>query len=183
MKAIEAIKGSLFWKGLEIFQKAVLILSSIFVALIMCAQVLMRYVFKSDLYGMEEIIIIVAFWLYFMGSSYGVFEKSHVRADIIPQFLSEKPRRLLSLAVQATMTALCLLFSWWGIDFVGYSIQEMPRTLIWGIPLAVAQASVLLGYLIMSFYSVVYLAEEFLEVRAFFHDGSTSGTAREGELP
>ncbi|MDD4365258.1 MAG: hypothetical protein PHF19_05885, partial [Synergistales bacterium] len=44
MKAIEAIKGSLFWKGLEIFQKAVLILSSIFVALIMCAQVLMRYV-------------------------------------------------------------------------------------------------------------------------------------------
>lgn len=168
MNAIAAIKASLLWRGLELLQKAVLILSSLFVALIMCAQVLMRYVFKSDLYGMEEIIIIVAFWLYFLGSSYGVFEKSHVRADIIPQLLPETPRRLLSLAVQATMTALCLLFSWWGFDFVGYSLQEMPRTLIWAIPLAVGQSSVLAGYLIMSFYSVIYLAEEFLDVRAHF---------------
>lgn len=168
MNAIAAIKASLLWRGLELLQKAVLILSSLFVALIMCAQVLMRYVFKSDLYGMEESIIIVAFWLYFLGSSYGVFEKSHVRADIIPQLLPETPRRLLSLAVQATMTALCLLFSWWGFDFVGYSLREMPRTLIWGVPLAVSQASVLTGYLIMSFYSVIYLAEEFLDVRAHF---------------
>ncbi|QTX32266.1 TRAP transporter small permease [Aminithiophilus ramosus] len=174
MNAIEAIKGSLFWRVLGLFQKAILILSSLFVALIMCAQVLMRYVFKSDLYGMEEIIVIVAFWLYFMGSSYGVYEKSHVRADIIPQLLSEKPRRILSLAVQATMTALCLLFSWWGLDFIGYSLQEMPRTLIWAIPLAVGQSSVLAGYLIMSFYSVVYLAEEFLEIRAFLRKDSTA---------
>lgn len=174
MNAIEAIKGSLLWKVLGLFQKAVLILSSVFVALIMCAQVLMRYVFKSDLYGMEEIIVIVAFWLYFMGSSYGVYEKSHVRADIIPQLLSEKPRRILSLAVQATMTVLCLLFSWWGLDFIGYSLQEMPRTLIWAIPLAVGQSSVLVGYLIMSFYSAVYLAEEFLEVRAFLRKDSTT---------
>jgi len=72
------------------------------------------------------------------------------------------------------MTALCLLFSWWGLDFIGYSLQEMPRTLIWAIPLAVGQSSVLAGYLIMSFYSVVYLAEEFLEIRAFLRKDSTA---------
>lgn len=180
MNAIQAIKGSFFWKALEFFQKAVLILSSLFVALIMCTQVLMRYVFKSDLYGMEEIVIIVAFWLYFMGSSYGVYEKSHVRADIIPQLLSEKPRRLLSLVVQATMTGLCLLFSWWGVDFVGYSLREMSRTPIWSIPFAVAQSSVLLGYLIMSFYSIVYLVEEFLQVRDFLRGKPTAETATGG---
>ncbi len=35
----------------------------------MCAEVVLRYVFKSDLFGIEEIVVIAAFWLYFMGSS------------------------------------------------------------------------------------------------------------------
>jgi len=67
MKKIEAFKRSMIWKFLVKLQRWLMVASSIFVMLIMCLEVLLRYVFKSDLFGIEEIVVIAAFWLYFMG--------------------------------------------------------------------------------------------------------------------
>ncbi|PKL01653.1 MAG: hypothetical protein CVV55_08465, partial [Synergistetes bacterium HGW-Synergistetes-2] len=79
MSFVETVRSSLVWKFLLKLQKALLVLSSCFVVLIMCVAVLLRYVFKTDLFGIEEIVVIAAFWLYFIGSSYGVYDKSHVK--------------------------------------------------------------------------------------------------------
>ncbi len=84
MRFLDAIKNSPAWKFVLWLQRALLVLSSLFVVLIMCVTVLLRYVFKSDLFGMEEIVVIAAFWLYFMGSSYGVYDQSHVKRTLSP---------------------------------------------------------------------------------------------------
>ncbi|HRV98656.1 MAG TPA: TRAP transporter small permease subunit, partial [Aminobacteriaceae bacterium] len=107
MSFVETVRSSLVWKFLLKLQKALLVLSSCFVVLIMCVAVLLRYVFKTDLFGIEEIVVIAAFWLYFIGSSYGVYDKSHVKADIIPQMLSARAQAFLSVMVNLTIAALC----------------------------------------------------------------------------
>lgn len=163
-----AFKNSFFWKLLLRSQQVLLVLTSLFVVFIMCLEVFLRYVLKSDLFGLEEIVVIAAFWLYFMGSSYGVYDKSHVKADIIPQMLGEKARAALSVAVRFTVSSLCILFSIWAVEMIFYSIEWMPRTTGLRIPVFISQLSVLVGYVLMSIYSVVYFFEDlfrFLEIR------------------
>ncbi|HES59045.1 MAG TPA: TRAP transporter small permease subunit, partial [Caldithrix sp.] len=113
MKIIDTIKKSFIWKFLIKIQQWLMIATSIFVILIMFVEVLLRYVFKSDLYGIEEIVVIAAFWLYFMGSSYGVYEKSHVKADILPQMMSQKAQKILNIIIRFIMAVLCCLFAYW----------------------------------------------------------------------
>ena len=156
MRFLDAIKNSLAWKFILWLQRALLVLSSLFVVLIMCVTVLLRYVFKSDLFGMEEIVVIAAFWLYFMGSSYGVFDQSHVKADIIPQLLPPRGRAILAVVMDLVMAVLFILFTVWAVDMVMYSIEWMPRTTGLRIPVFISQSSVLAGYALMSFYAVVH---------------------------
>ncbi len=162
MNLIKTAKNSLLWRSILGLQRVLLVITSLFVVLIMCAEVVLRYVFKSDLFGIEEIVVIAAFWLYFMGSSYGVFEKSHVKADIIPQMLKPRARAFLSVLVNFTVSALCILFTVWAVEMVQYSITWMPRTTGLRIPIFISQSSVLLGYALMSMYSVVYFFEDLM---------------------
>ena len=160
MSFVETVRSSLVWKFLLKLQKALLVLSSCFVVLIMCVAVLLRYVFKTDLFGIEEIVVIAAFWLYFIGSSYGVYDKSHVKADIIPQLLPLKAQAFLSVLVRLTMSILCVVFTWWAVDMISYSIEWMPRTTGLRIPIFISQTSILVGYVLMSFYSIIYFLED-----------------------
>ncbi len=162
MSFVASIKNSRFWRVLVGFQKTLLVATSVFVVLIMCTAVLLRYVFKADLFGIEEIVVIAAFWLYLIGSAYGVYERSHVKADIVPQFLPPKPRMILNLIIQFTIAVLCVVFTVWAVDMVRYSLVWMPRTTGLRIPIVVSQSSILAGYILMSFYSVVYFLDDLM---------------------
>lgn len=173
MSFVETVRSSLVWKFLLKLQKALLVLSSCFVVLIMCVAVLLRYVFKTDLFGIEEIVVIAAFWLYFIGSSYGVYDKSHVKADIIPQMLSARAQAFLSVLVNLTITSLCILFTVWAVDMVWYSYVWMPRTTGLRIPVFISQTSVLFGYALMSLYAVVYFFEDLFSFIAMKKEGAS----------
>ncbi len=160
MNIINIFKKSLVWQFLVKIQQWLMIISSIFVVLIMCVVVVLRYIFRSDLYGIEEIVIIAAFWLYFIGSSYGVYEKSHVKADIIPQMMSKKAQALLSVIISFTVASLCILFTYWSTDMISHCLKYMPRTTGLRIPVVIAQFSIFVGYFLMSIYSVIYFLED-----------------------
>lgn len=162
MSFVTTIKNSRFWQALVGIQRLILVATSIFVVLIMCTAVLLRYVFKADLFGIEEIVVIAAFWLYLVGSAYGVYERSHVKADIIPQFLRPRPRMILNLIVQFTIAVLCVVFTVWAVDMVRHSLTWMPRTTGLRIPIVVSQSSILAGYILMSFYSIVYFFDDLM---------------------
>ncbi len=173
MSFVERVRSSLIWKLLLNLQKTLLVLSSCFVVLIMCVAVVLRYVFKSDLFGIEEIVVIAAFWLYFMGSSYGVYEKSHVKADIVPQMLPPRARAFLSVLVNLTIASLCILYTVWAVDMIRYSFIWMPRTTGLRIPIFISQTSVLVGYALMSLYAVVYFFEDLFAFISMKREGAS----------
>lgn len=178
MSFVTTIKNSRFWKGLVGFQRAILVAASVFVVLIMCTAVLLRYVFKADLFGIEEIVVIAAFWLYLIGSAYGVYERSHVKADIVPQLLRPRPKAILNLVIQFTIAFLCIVFTVWAVDMVRYSLTWMPRTTGLRIPIVVSQSSILAGYILMSFYSVVYFFDDLMA--AIIGEVPSDGDNQEG---
>lgn len=67
------------WHGMLKVQRAVLIVTSVFITLLVFGAVLMRYVFHYPGMEVEEIATLAAFWLYFTGAIYGAYERSHIR--------------------------------------------------------------------------------------------------------
>lgn len=171
MSFVDKIKSSAIWKFLLIAQRGLLVISSIFVMLIMCLSVTLRYVFKSDLFGMEEIVVIAAFWLYFIGSSYGEYEDSHVKADIVPQLLKPTYRAFLAIITNFITAALCMLFTYWAADMVIYSFTWMARTTGLRIPIFISQSSVLCGYALMSFYALIHFCDSIVKYRSIRAEG------------
>ena len=106
-----------------------MVIASIFIVISICAIVTMRYVFEIDLYGIEEIIMMVSFWLYFLGSSMGSSEKSQISADILSTYIkNEKYKRILALITSVITTGICMLVTVWAFQFILWSMKMSPKT-------------------------------------------------------
>ena len=72
--------GLFVWNGLLIVQRGFIIIAGCVVAVLIFIEVMLRYVFGSPLFGVEEMVTLIAMWLYFLGASYGAYERSHIKA-------------------------------------------------------------------------------------------------------
>src|SRR5659263_290848 len=149
------------WNGLLCLQRWIMIVTSIFMVVIVFASVVIRYIFKSDLYGIEEIVTMVAFWLYFIGSSYGSYEKTQISADLITNCLKkEKHKQLLNIIKLIISLVILTIVLFWAFQFILFSIKMDPRSAIYRFPMIVPQSSILIGFILMTFYTIVYLYED-----------------------
>jgi len=150
------------WNGLLALQKTVMVMTTLAVTFIMVIAVVFRYVIKTDLFGSEEIVAIIAAWMYFMGSAYGSYEKSQITADIMTSYVkSEKVKQLIVLISEVLSSVICVLVTYWALQFFLWSLMRMPRSAIFKIPLIIPQGAVLTGFCLMSFYSIYHLLNEF----------------------
>ena len=163
--AKDGSKGSCLWNAILSFQKVIMVITSIAVMLIMCLSATLRYIFKSDLYGVEEIIVMVALWLYFMGSSYGSFEKSQITADLLQVYLkSERSKQVARLVTSVLTTGLGLLVNYWALQFFLWGLQMDARSPIYRLPMVIPQSAVFVGFTLMSLYNIVHLIDDFKSV-------------------
>lgn len=163
---VERLKSSLIWKNLEKIQRIILIICSILAVGIIVAAVVMRYIFGTDLYGMEEIIVIVAFWLYFIGGAFGSFEKSHIKADIVSVYVkNERIKSALQLIASLVETTVAIILTSWAYNYFIWGLEKGAKSPGLSIPLVVSQSAIFFGLALMTFYFLVYLIEDSM---AFF---------------
>jgi len=162
-------KKNFFWELLIKFQQFMLIACSLFVVASIGMTVLLRYVFKTDLYGLEEIVVIFAFWLYFMGGAYCSYTRTHITADMISVYLPEgKLKATITAFTSAVTFALSLLFSYWGYDFFMFGVKMSARTPVWRIPQVVSYTAVFLGMILMTFYFFVDLLADLKKMWGYY---------------
>lgn len=153
-----------FWDFLVGIQKIILIVASLAVVLGISLQVFFRYVLEINLFGMEEIIVIFAFWLYFIGASYGTYERSHITADILTVYISsQKLKNLVRVIITLITLLLCLLFTYWAVDFFMWGIEQGARSTSLHIPMTIPQSSIFVGFILMSFYLIVHFINDVKE--------------------
>ena len=75
--------GLTIWNGLINLQKIFMLVAGSIITLLVFVEVVLRYVLGSPLFGVEELICLIAMWLYFIGASYGAYERSHIKAELI----------------------------------------------------------------------------------------------------
>lgn len=128
--------------------------------LVICVATFFRYILEGNLYGYEEWVKIIAFWLYFIGAAIGAYNRTHVSADLVNAYLPEGTLKKFLIVVRNAITVgVALLFTWYGYEFFMFGFRgplgtgvAIPMTTIWRIPMWVGYLSVFLGLLFMVYY-------------------------------
>lgn len=154
---------SLAWKGLSEVIRWLMIACSVISTGCMVYSVVLRYVFKGNFYGSDEVIMLFAFWLYFMGAVYGSYENSHIKADLLNVYIKNMRKKdavaLLGQLLTIVVNTIVLV---WAIRYFGAEIAKGGLSTALKIPLVIPKSAVFFGFLLMEFYHVVYFIKNTL---------------------
>lgn len=145
------------WKGLSEIIRWLMIACSVISTGCMVYSVILRYVFKGNFYGSDEVIMLFAFWLYFMGAVYGSYENSHIKADLLNVYIKNMRKKdavaLLGQFLTIVVNTIVLV---WAIRYFGAEIAKGGLSTGLKIPLVIPKSAVFFGFLLMEFYHVIY---------------------------
>lgn len=149
------------------FQRVIMFVTSLVIIISLSITVFLRYIFKIDLFGIEELLIIPIFLLYFFGSSYGSYEDSHIGADLLDSYVKNKKVLAWLHTVKYFVTlAACVVFLFWAFQYFIWSTGKLEKTSGWQIPLFIPHGVVLLGFLLMTLYSFIHLYRQIYSLRS-----------------
>lgn len=147
-------------------QEEILVISSIFMFMLLGIGAIMRVCFKIDFYGQEEIVMLFAFWQYFIGTSYAGHEDTHIQADMLsPYIKNPRKKNILAVVKYVVSLALCVLTTVWCVQFMLWYLQTKPSTSIFHIPLYITQLPILVGFALWTFYTLGHLILAVSELR------------------
>lgn len=133
----------------------------------------MRYILHKDFYGSEELILLAAFWMYYIGSAVATYEDSHISADLIRSSLkSEKALAVQKFLVTIVSLFLFLILSKWSYDFIMWSIDKGATTAVYKFPMVYSQASLLFTFVLSSIYTVMHLVKSVAALKKAFSTGN-----------
>ena len=152
----DLLKGSVF------AMKGIIILSTLTMITVMCIAVILRYVFKHPLLGMEEIALMLMLWLWAFGMAYSSERDFHIFGG-----LPTKRQSIVEIK-NLVYPFICLVVSI-GFLYLTYvyclwTIEQGVESLGLRIPWIYSVAGLFLGLLLNS----VYLSRQaVIRVRAF----------------
>lgn len=131
--------------------------------------VVLRYIFKTSFQGMEDLIMLFAFGIYFIGAALSSREETQITADIMTLVIKNHRSMTLLRFFQrlgdAILMGICAVFSTQQMLFV---LGEGSRTTGLKLPLWVIYTVILVGLFLMAIYSLIHSVrylQEFIHSR------------------
>ncbi|MDO4952273.1 MAG: TRAP transporter small permease [Synergistaceae bacterium] len=163
------LKDTAVWNLLLKVIRFVIVVCNMMSTVTILAAVFMRYVLGSNFYGSDEIILLFAFWLYFIGAAYGSYENSHIKADLMKMYVKNmRTKDAIGLLAETLTLAVNTVVLVWSAQMLLWSLAKNPLTTSLKIPISISHSAIFLGMLLMEFYHGYYLFRNF---RAYFKEG------------
>lgn len=143
-------------RAMDTIGTVLIVIGGAIVALTVVLQVLLRYVFKVPLFGLEEFSRLVAVWVYFIGAIYGTKYDNHVQGDVAERFFtSQRAKTAVKIMTWCLSLVVCALFLYHsGVYSIWiYKTGERTTGLWW--PRITSVGSMFFGAFFMTLYSVV----------------------------
>ncbi len=142
-----------------------LFVGSLILALTFFCVVILRYWFQADLFADEEWILMIAFWVYFLGGAMGSYENTHVKADFLLSIIhNPKTKWMINNAVVLIEVIVGLVLCYWAFLMLNEELQNYPnwqRTTGLGLPFFIPKLGIFLGFVFMTFYTSLHLYSHF----------------------
>ncbi len=146
------------------------------ISVMVFVQVLLRYVFKAPLMGIEEMLLFPTVWLYFLGGAYASLERSQIVARVLEVFMKNEKAVFIIRAIASIISLVVLIWlTNWGWDFIKYTLRMNRLSGTLYIPLIYAEISVIIGMFLMIYYTVLEIIYNFRVLR-----GSAAKPEKEG---
>lgn len=158
MWQVTSLEEKKWWKAILSVEQAILISTSLLAAGIVTIGVIMRYILHLNFFGQEEILSVVAMWLYWVGGIYGSYTNTHISADLTDSFIkSWKIRRIVNIFVLLVSIGVISAFVIWGFSYTTWIIDLHGVSTGLKIPLILSKGTMFLGFVFMGLYSVYHL--------------------------
>lgn len=134
---------------------------SLVLAFVFFFVVILRYLFQADLFAYEEWILIVAFWVYFLGGAMGSYENTHVKADFLISLIDDpKKKWIVTNTTLLIEILICIVLTYWGWLMLYEEIEAYPNwqtTTGLQLPFVLPKLGIFVGFLLMTLYSSLHL--------------------------
>jgi len=132
------------------------------VAVLVTLESVLRYVFRTSLYGLEEITVVIGVYAYFIGSACASRDRAHIRVNVIDSLpILSRNRRIVNAGTDFIASIVCFIFAYY--TFVYCQVLQAQNVTITpiGWPLAAAALSLLLGLVFMGTHNLVQFLQSF----------------------
>jgi TRAP-type C4-dicarboxylate transport system permease small subunit len=148
------------WNGLIHLQKIFMVIAGVVITILVFIEVLLRYVLGSPLFGVEELICLIAMWLYFIGASYGAYERSHIKAELIHIWFKKPRSYALVRTVSSLITfVLSIIMIIWTYPYFVWGIIKGETSQALLLPMVLSQSAIFVSAILMSLYFFVELMD------------------------
>lgn len=154
-------------RAFEKFASVLIITGAIIVTSTVVIQVVLRYVLKLPLFGLEEFSRLIAVWLYFLGAYYGTRNDSHVQGDVAARlFTTPRSRAILKTVTWTLSLIACALFLYHSAKYSIWLFGTGERTTGLWWPRIYIVGSMLAGAVLMTIYALVNVVKNLEKVNS-----------------
>lgn len=128
----------------------------LFVGVLMFIQVILRYVLRMPLMGIEELLMFPTIWLYMLGGAHASYTRTHISCGVLTLMIKRKRSFALFNMVKTVISIVVALWlsrwAWW---FFSYSLRTMKESPLLYIPLVLGESAIFIGLIFMLLNTVV----------------------------
>lgn len=147
-------------------QEIVLTVLVILIPILVTIQVILRYVLKLPLMGIEELLLFPTIWLYMLGGSNASRERSHIECGVLVLYIHKEKNialfKLIKTSVAAIVSCWLTYWAWW---FFMYSLNTWKLSDLLYLPMFFAESALFIGLILMTMFTFIELYEIALQVR------------------
>lgn len=149
------------------FISATMFVTCIALAILMFTQVIFRYVLSSPFVGIEEVSILLAVWIYFLGMGYATKSQEHIQGGILSLVVSDP---IIFKTVRLFGSVLCMIAACiFGYFACKYALKEIDRgrsSIVMQWPRWIWSSSMVVGFTMMILYFLLQSYKEWIQLTA-----------------
>ena len=135
--------------------KPFVVLISIAIASLLSFGIFTRSILNEPVFGLEELILMAAMWLYMLGAVLASKDRSHLSADFIQVFVeNQKIISFMHLVATTISLIMASFFAVWSYDLMIWAFEKSQTTTVFQLPWYLSQSSLFVASALFIFYLV-----------------------------
>ncbi len=128
--------------------------------LVVCQMVVMRYFLNASTVWQTEFVTYSIVAATFIGSPYVLLIKGHVNVDLLPHYLSPKPKKILAIVASLLALVFCAVLAWQSYELFleAYEAGWVTDT-IWELPLWITYLPMFVGLFLLCLQYIAQILE------------------------
>lgn len=131
-----------------------LVITGTAVCVLIAINAICRYL-AINFFGAEEIILLIAFWLYFIGSISAARDDTHINANMLSLFTHNQTVLSVIAVIKTSLSLLvALMASSWSLQYLSFLLSHGAKTNIFKLPVVIAVFPIALSFAMWSIYLI-----------------------------